>query len=210
MKKISGIILPIAYFPPVSYFSWLVSGYPVLIETGETYPKQTIRNRCEIGSSHGRQNLVVPVAKPFGNHTKTYEILISSHEDWRKKHWRALETAYSSTPFFIYYSDKIKELVFGEYDSLALLDLTILKKMLEILGFEPGLDYSKGYLKETGDLLDLRKWFTRNKDGAVLKEYPQLFMEKTGFIGDLSILDLLFNAGPESHSYLLESRVNLP
>lgn len=212
VKEPSSIILPVSYFPPISYFTCLASGNPIIIETGETYPKQTLRNRCEIAGSQGRQILVIPVTKPGGNHTRTSGVLASKHEDWRKKHWRALETAYSSSPYFLYYSDRIKEMTVTCPVNLADLDIYIIKNILSLLGISPVIEYSSDYIKEPHDQIDLRAAFSKNAYAwAVdLKPYMQVYSHQNGFIGNLSILDLLFNLGPETLSYLEGSKYIIP
>jgi len=204
VRELSAILLPVAYFPPISYFSLVLSGHPVLIESGETYPKQTLRNRCEIACIQGKQILVVPVTKPSGNRSKTYEILESSHENWKLKHWRALETCYSSSPFFLYYADRIRQMITDVPSELATLDAMILEEMLDIIGLKAAIKYSRDFTTDPGLMNDCRDLFTKKGYplNRALTPYPQVFSHKNGFIGDLSILDLLFNMGPETAGYL--------
>jgi len=212
MNDLPRIILPVSYFPPVSYFICLASGHPVLIETGETYPKQTFRNRCAIAGAQGRQILVVPVSKPFGNHTKTYGVMASRHVDWRKKHWRAIETAYSSSPYFLYYGDAIHALLEECTDNLAELNMKILAGMLDMAGTKVEVMTSRDYLKSPEHSLDLRTAFSKKGFSASheLKPYGQVFSQLHGFIRGLSILDLLFNLGPETHGYLADHKGLIP
>jgi hypothetical protein len=210
---VTGIILPVLYFPPISYYACLVSGRHILLETGETFPKQTLRNRCEIASSSGRQALVVPVQRPGGNRTKTHEVLISRHENWQLKHRRALETAYSSSPFFLYYSDSILEFLSRPHHTLLDLNTGCILKTCELIGFTPDFTLSEEYRKEAGDRLDLRMAFSKKGFAwqSNFKPYPQVFSQRSGFLSNLSILDLLFNIGPESYDYLKETaKVILP
>lgn len=203
MSQHRGIILPISYFPPVSYFICIASGLEILIETGETFPKQTLRNRCEIGDSSGKQILVVPVHKPHGNHSRTHEVSISYHGDWQKKHWRALETAYASTPFFLYYSDPVRELIFGSYSTLEEMNLALLNHINEMLQIKGRHDVNHDYKKDATEWIDLRGAFSKRRTWEEpFGEYSQVFSHINGFFPDLSILDLLFNLGPEAPAYL--------
>lgn len=199
--------MPICYFPPVTYFVCLASGRSIVIETGETFPKQTLRNRCEISTRHGKQILVVPVSKPGGNHTRTHEVLVSAHTEWRTKHWRAMETAYSSSPFFLYYSDSIREALFRRVDTLEQLNMALLKCLLSLTGLDPALRLSRDFMKDTEGRDDFRAAFSKKPFPLTkaLPPYPQVFSHHTGFIGNLSILDLLFNLGPETPGYLQEN-----
>ncbi len=99
------VLLTTAYFPPVGYMAEVLRADTVVIEVHETYPKQTCRNHCVIQGPNGRQTLSIPVTRINGNHTKTRDILISTHEPWQKTHWRSIQTAYNNSPFFLYYLD---------------------------------------------------------------------------------------------------------
>jgi hypothetical protein len=207
----SGIILPTSYFPPVSYFICLLTGVEITIETGETFPKQSLRNRFEIAGSNGKEIFVAPVHKPHGNHTKTHEVLISPHGGWQVRHWRALQTAYSSSPFFIYYADQVRDMIMGSYPTLVAMNRTILDEILKMLKVDVTYTLSPDYLKDPHDLIDLRDAFTKKSAfSEKLKEYPQVFSYKTGFLANLSILDLLFNLGPAALEYLGESKGIMP
>lgn len=202
-----SIILPVCYFPPVSYFSILATGRPVRIETGETYPKQTLRNRCHVAGSQGKLTLVVPASKPFGNHTKTHQVLASGHENWRMKHWRSLEACYAASPYFLYYSDEIKQMLMDSPDRLAQLDMHLLAGLLKICRIQADFTYSEEYTSDTAGAADLRGAFSKKgfpwPSGPA--RYEQAYADKSGFLEDLSILDLLFNQGPGTAEYLCAS-----
>jgi hypothetical protein len=203
----SGIILPLCCFPPVSYFTWLLSTAEIIIETGETFPKQTLRNRFEIAGSNGKEILVVPVNKPHGNRTKTHEVFVSPHGGWQKRHWRALQTAYSSSPFFMYYADQVHDLIFNPYPTLVEMNVHILKVILRLLKAETKFSLSRDYVKDPRDVFDLREAFSKKTAWkGRFEEYPQVFSHKTGFLVNLSILDLLFNLGPGAQDYIIKTR----
>ncbi len=201
---ISKVLLSTAYFPPVSYMQVMLKANHTEIETQETYHKQTYRNRCEIATAGGRFPLVVPVSKPQGNHTKTSDILISYRENWQQKHWKTLTSAYSSSPFFMYYEDIIFPLF--QINTPLLLDYNrnILDTILKVLEVSPKITYTSSFAKNPKDCLDLRQEINpktrRQKFG--IKPYPQVFENQNNFLEDLSILDVLFNLGPETLEYL--------
>ncbi|MDZ7740637.1 MAG: WbqC family protein [Bacteroidota bacterium] len=196
------VLFSIAYFPPASYMQALVHADKVMIECQETYPKQTYRNRCYIYSANGKLPLIVPVIKPNGNQTKTKDILISYEEPWQKNHARALESAYNASPYFLFYRDDIEEILFSSHELLVEMNLDILRKILELLGIEKKICMSREFVKEPGSN-DLRNGFSpKKKEDTSFREYSQVFSTKHGFIPGLSILDLLFNLGPDSINHL--------
>ena len=198
------ILLPTAYFPPVSWFTYMISSQAVFIEMEETFPKQTYRNRCEINTSSGKANLIVPVTRPQGNHTLTRNIEISYREFWQEQHWKTLQSAYSSSPFYSYYADIIKPIFESDEILLAKHNYNIINTICGLIGMNPSMEFTKDYIKENHDMSDLRTNFSP-KSNTPFKEfprYPQVFEHKHGFMPNLSILDLLFNLGPETGRYL--------
>jgi len=200
----ASILLPTASFPPVSYFVLLTLGKKIFIEQMETFPKQTYRNRCEILTSSGILNLVVPVSKPGGNHTITKDVRLTYRERWNLHHWKSIQTAYRSSPYFNYYSDIIEPLFNRKYNTLTEYNLSALTILKKILGVDFDLEFTTDYLKDPGDLKDYRALFSPKQkiSSFFLPEYPQVFSHKFGFTRDLSILDLVFNLGPQSIDYL--------
>lgn len=194
------IILPTAFLPPVSYLKELLSYDEITIEISETYPKQTIRNHCFIYGPNGRQKLSVPVVRVNGNHTITKDIRISYSTPWQRLHWRSIETAYNNSPFFLFYKDDLQTLF--EKQPVFLIDFNqmLLDLILVFLKSEKIFRFSEVYLKDT-NMTDLRnKW---NKDRLIsITPYIQVFSHTSGFENDLSIIDLLFNLGPECPDYL--------
>ncbi len=201
----NNIILPTAYFGPVEYFGYLNKVENAIIETKETWPKQTYRNRTVIVTDKGKQTLSVPVNKINGNHTKTEEITINYRERWHKKHWRAIESAYSNSPYFLYYSDEIKEILFSQEKNLVKLNTRLTKKICDFIGIEVKITFTEKFLKTYPESIpDLRYKISPKKEPAIetFPEYIQVFSDKQPFIPNASVLDLLFCLGPESKGYL--------
>lgn len=199
----NNIILSSAFFPPVSYFAAIAQADVVIIEKHETYLKQSYRNRCEIQTANGKLPLTVPVHKFKGNHTPTSEVGISYENNWNTIHWRTIESAYNPSPFFLYYKDDIEPFFQKQYPLLFELNYELLITLMSIIGLKNEISFSSSYEKESS-LIDLRMSFSpKNKfSNSHFPEYPQVFSDKHGFIPDLSILDLLFNLGPDSKEYL--------
>jgi hypothetical protein len=198
------ILLPTAYFPPVSWFTHMIRNHAVFIEIEETFPKQTYRNRCEIMTASGKANLIVPVTKPQGNHTITGNIEICYRESWQEQQWKTIQSAYRSSPFFSYYADIIHPLFESREMLLVKQNHVILKTICSLIGIDPSVEFTKGYIKEQQNMSDLRTNFSpkTNRPITEFPRYPQVFEHKHGFIPNLSILDLLFNAGTDARGYL--------
>ncbi len=204
-KHEKTLLLPTAFLGPVEYFYYLNMAGSVVIEQHETWPKQTYRNRTVIVTDKGRLPLTIPVSKIDGNHTKTKQMVVSYREDWPVKHWRSIETAYQNSPYFLYYSDKLKELFFSNERSLIALNAALTNTVCEMMGIKTDIQYSREFVKVTKeDVVDLRYKLSPKQPStiAVFPEYTQVFFDKQPFTPNAGILDLLFCLGPESSSYL--------
>jgi len=205
VEKHASILISTAYMPPIAYFALLEYSDTVIIEQYETYQKQTYRNRCEIYSEKGKMALSIPVGKPEGNRTKTKDILIFNQDKWYKKHWRAIETAYLSAPFFIYYKDEIEPFFQKPYEQLLDFNLQLTQTFCRIIGINTTIIFSDDYIKTPGNSVDYRTALSPKKQVGLIEKFPeytQVFDLKHGFIPNLSILDLLFNMGPDSYDYI--------
>ena len=183
------MILSTTFFGPVSWYEQIArSEEPIFIEAHENFQKQTVRTRCRIATANGVQTLSVPV----NGSGSIRDIHISDHNNWRHLHWQALASAYGSSPFFEYYADDIAPFFEKKWDSLFDYNLEITCKMCELLDLRKEIQLTDSY---QGSAIDLQQ-------KADSKPYYQVFQSRHGFLPDLSILDLLFNMGPESVLYL--------
>ena len=192
VNKVMGRIrLPMGYLAPVAWYKAVATADEVVVEQKEHFVKQTWRNRCRIAMPDGPQDLVVPVvAAP--NHTALCDIRISDHGNWRHHHWSALRTAYGKSPFFEYYADDFAPFYEKRYEFLA--------------------DFTEGLRMVVSQLIDLETPVTLSEAYAPpipfeelpvpTEPYYQVFRQRLGFLPNLSIVDLLFNLGPESLLYL--------
>jgi len=197
------ILLSTAYLPPINYLSHIALADEITIEAHETYSKQTFRNRCQIYSPNGLQALIIPINKVNGNHTKTTDIQISDHSDWRLHHWKSLQTAYNTSAFFMYYKDEIwKTLQFSSVN-LFEYNMHLLNFLLIEIGIKKTIHISEDYINNPSEIEDLRTSISpKSKVSITNQEYYQLYSQKYGFLENLSILDLLFNEGPNTLNYL--------
>lgn len=187
-------IFPTSYFGNLAYYQEIIKNSEILIEINEYFTKQTFRNRCEILTANGICSLSVPVKKVNGNKTLMKDITITDQENWRKDHWRAIESAYSSSPYFEYYESEIKELIYTNEPSLVLYNENINKRILSWIGFEIKTKYTEDFLPyiEKDFRIDLA---SKHKDStSKFTEYIQTFGIE--FVPNLSILDAIFNLGP--------------
>lgn len=196
-------LLSTAYFPPIIWMAYLHQKENISIDAKETYSKQTFRNRCQIATANGLMNLSIPVKKPNGNQTISQDIQIEYEEKWSLQHWKSIKTAYESSPFFLYYQDEIEELLKKKYHSLIELNETIVIELTSLMNLDIEIKYTEDFAPVDPQKTDLRFDIHPKKDLKVKwPKYYQTFDDKLGFIPNLSILDLLFNLGPESILYL--------
>lgn len=203
------MIISTAYLPPLDYMMAIYSAKKVTIEAWESYPRQTWRNRCSIATANGKLDLVIPVEKPYGKNTRTGQVLISSRHSWQKNHWRAIESAYCKSPFFIYYSHLLEPLYLNPHpEKLTQWNQQLLQVVAQQILPLPPIDFSSSYQKTSGEMEDLRDAFSpkahrqQKATAGLLPGYHQVFSERNGFLPNLSILDLLFNMGPQAQDYI--------
>ena len=264
------VLLQTTYFGPIQWYQKLYRYDHVLIEQYDSYQKQTFRNRCVIATANGLQALTVPVEHPSpltsnkspiplggaGGGLLVKDLRISDHNQWRRIHWNALQSAYSESPFFEYYADDIRPFFEQKYDFLIDFNEAIRQKMCELIDIHPHVEYTQTFLPPnlpslregtgvgfptpltnlpslregtgvgfptppsnlpslregtgvgfpTPNPLDLRSVISAKHPlpdaDFESKPYWQVFQQKHGFQPNLSILDLLFNQGPESIFYL--------
>lgn len=199
-----NILLHPTYFPSISHFAAILQAEKITFEVEDNFQKQTNRNRAYIYSPNGLQLLNIPIKHAKGTHQKTKDLQIDSDFDWQKQHYKSLETAYRSSPFFEFFEDDIRP--FYEKKHKFLLDLNfetlgIVTKCLRIK-----LDYTNTteYIQDIDSSLtsDFRYLVDGKKDTSSFERYIQVFEDKHGFINNLSILDLLFNEGKFTVDYL--------
>ena len=202
-----AILLSTAYFPPIQYFSLYMQGDDVLIEGHENYSKQTYRNRCKIYAPGGVLHLSVPVERGSFHKVKVSELKIDYSKPWINLHLRALRTAYNSSAFYEFYIDDIERTLRKNHKKLIDLNTEILLLVLSMLEIENKPVITEEYLAEPTSQTDYRDSFSPKKEDPLfiesMPEYFQVFSPEKGFVPNLSILDLIFNKGPEAYSYLL-------
>lgn len=202
--KEGDVLFSTAYMPPIAYMAAMMRQTDATIEVKETYSKQTYRNRCTILTANGPLDLTIPVSRPSGNRSRTEEIIISYAEPWNVRHWRAIESAYSASPYFLYYRDGIEQLLKKRHERLVELNTSLTEHLIKTIKGQTQLKLSDDYMPAHSVANDYRNTFSPKRiiPTGCFEEYPQVFEYKYKFQANLSIIDLLFNLGPESRSYL--------
>jgi hypothetical protein len=204
----SGVVLlSTAYFAPIHYYSAFLRAEKVYIEQFENFIKQTYRNRCVIMGGNGPIQLIVPVIKGRGPKILIKDLQISYDTDWQRNHWRTIFSAYSSSPFFEYYKDDIYPFFETKHRFLLDFNLKIHEIICELLEFENNTVLTPDFEKVPDGTLNFResispKIKTQPDNHFQPVKYTQVFSDKLGFVPNLSILDLLFNEGPNGYSVL--------
>lgn len=219
------VLLETAFFPPVSYFAAIAEDFTlsddgvksfipsrVKIEACETYQKQSYRNRCRIYAAGGPQNLNVPVVHEGGTSSLPIrEIRVDYSTPWLMRMKRAIVSAYETSAWFDYYKDDIFDILDGMPERLFDLNMALLRFFLKKIGIPADICLTDSY-RRVGETVpgecDLRNVIHPKRLNDILvrngleKPYFQVFAGKYGFVPDLSIMDLLFNEGSESISYV--------
>jgi hypothetical protein len=209
MPEDKMILLPLSYLGPIQLYCRYYETGRIMIEQYDTYQKQTYRNRCDIYGANGKLSLSIPVVHEKGRRLKAKDVKIDYATDWRRLHWKGIESAYNSSPYFEYYMDSFEPYYRKEFRFLIDLCMQLNDEVLIILNRQvkpvPTLDYV--FHDDLVNTLDLResihpKRSYENDAGFSVIRYNQVFSEVHGFIPNLSILDLIFNMGPESGKIL--------
>jgi hypothetical protein len=202
------VLLTTAYLPPIEYIIQCLRFKKILIEQFETYHKQTYRNRCTIATANGLLHLTIPIRKPNGNHTITRDIEIDFSGRWNQVHWRTLASAYTHSPYFMHYRDALEPIFKDPPMRLIEFNTELLKIVFRYLKTDLDLSYTTAFVVDPEIKNDFRQVIQPKLDvdypgkPTVFPEYIQTFNNKFPFLPNLSIIDLIFNEGPDALDYL--------
>ena len=205
------IILSSLYFPPIQYFAQILSSSEIYIESKANYVKQTYLNRCEILAANGKLTLSIPIKKSKTRKIKIEDVELSYDTDWQRLHLKSIESAYRSSAFYEYYIDALLPFFSKKYKFLLEFNSDLLKVLLNELEIDVNINFTDEYYENQFEALDARfKISPKNIENIEinvnLPQYYQVFAAKHGFLPNLSILDLLFNEGPNSRLILKGKR----
>ncbi len=191
-------VLSSVYAGNLMYYSVLAKSSKVYIDGFENFQKQSYRNRCVISGPNGPLKLIIPIIRISKNIVK--DVKIDNHQNWRKIHWKSLESSYRSSPYFEFYEDEFKP-IYLERKTKYLLDFNqqINFVLLRCLNMDTEILFSDSYIEKGVKINDFRNIIhpSSKPRGRVKKmKYSQVFQESQDFIYNLSVFDLLFNQGP--------------
>lgn len=206
------LVVDCQMFPCIDYMKKLIQYKHIKIEAFETYQKMSFRNRYIISTGNGLLNLSIPISGGREQKAAIKEVRIDNTTNWKTKHWRSLHSAYSKAPFFEFYEEEIRHLIFSENEFLFLFNIKILNWLRMVLKMRFVLELTEEYVTHYNNATDCRNFFVpksfqKNIDHW-LPRYPQVFEERIGFQPNLSVIDLILCQGPNA-VYLINQSVSL-
>ncbi|ULC60324.1 WbqC family protein [Flaviramulus sp. BrNp1-15] len=197
------IIIHPTYFPNIAHFVAMVNAEGITFEMDDNFLKQTYRNRTYIYGANGKLALNIPVIHSQKNRQKYRDVKIFNEEKWQDNHWKSLLSAYRTSPFFEYYEDELVTLFTEKTEHLLDFNLKCFEVICDCLQLDLNIHKTETYQKNITDKIDYRYLVNAKKEiPQQFNNYTQVFRDKHGFISNLSILDLLFNEGPNVLNYL--------
>lgn len=197
-------LLSTSFLPPVEYFAFLTQ-QEVQVESCEHYQKQSFRTRCAILTANGRETLSLPVVH-CPDKEPIRETRIDYSTPWQRTLWRAIESAYGGSPFFLYYRDAIQPFFEKRFELLFDYNLQIIKTLISTLRLPAAVSTTEDFLpmadNDLRELIHPRRQSDAGYPLRLTEPYYQVFAHKFGFVPNLSVIDLLFNLGPEAGQYL--------
>jgi len=186
-----------AYLPSIRYMAWIVAKKEITFVLTNHYQKQTYRNRTEIYGANGKLKLTIPISNNKNQKNQLdRDVNIFNDSSWQRDHWKSLESSYRSSPFFEFYEDDLYPFFHEKHLKLMDLNMALIKKIFSLLEIVIKFKKTNKY-DEFSELINAKQ-----KTIYKIPIYHQVFNSKYGFINNLSILDLIFNVGPESNNYL--------
>lgn len=206
------LLISTAYLPPADYFSLITKAGEVCIEAKENYIKQSYRNRCYLLSSHGSHLLSVPVYEGSRHKIPITEIRIDHSKRWKQVHLRAIVSCYRCSPYFDFFYEPLEKIINADHDLLWNLNMDLLKTLLKMLKIRKMITPTDSFEAPAGETYDYRYRLEPGKEIFLHKRYLQVFSATHEFVPNLSIIDLIFNLGPDAVNYLqqMQRRVSDP
>lgn len=193
-----------AYIPNIATFAILVQN-SICWEVFDNFQKQTYRNRAYICTDRGKLMLNIPIRHVGTNQGRQLykDVLVENDYNWQRQHWRTLQTAYRTSPYFEFYEDEIAPLYTETYSHLLDYNLKSIEIICACLQLEMPSIKTQRYNAAAETTKDFRVLIdAKRKPNLIQTEYNQVFSDRHPFIENVSILDLIFNEGPNAVTYL--------
>lgn len=197
------LLIDLQYLPPISYFSKLIRYQQITFDLYEHFVKSTFRNRCLIAGPNGRLMLSIPLERGKHQHRPIRDIKISYDTGWLKNHWYSIQSSYRSSPYFEFYEDELEPVFNKKYEYLHERNIACFTWICEVLEVDLQWGFTQKYESGNTEMDDQRSkrkpvsGHLENRDTG-LPRYKQVFEDRNGFLADMSIMDLIFNEGPNS------------
>lgn len=196
-------LLTTAYLPPIEYLAHIANAGGAVLEQHEHFVKQTYRNRAIILSANGVMPLIIPLKKGKNNKQVITEVEIDYTENWQRKHWQAIVSAYNNSPFFEFYADEFAPFYNQKQPYLFEYNTALLKLIIKLLKLKADIHFTEEYQVPPVHDNDHRYQISPKEPNCYMgKPYRQVFAEKHPFMPNLSVVDLLFNVGPRAGEFL--------
>lgn len=203
------IVIHPTYFASIAHYVVIAKAGSVVFEVTDNYQKQTYRSRAYIYGANGRLPLVVPVKYTQKNRQLYSDVKIANEENWQELHWKSLQSAYRTSPFFEFYEDELFPIFNTKHDYILDLNFKCLEAIFKCLQWDCQYSKTSEFVKTVTGKTDFRHLVNARKESTFnFNQYTQVFSNKHGFLGNLSILDLLFNEGPNTMNYLESQALN--
>lgn len=199
-----NLLIDFQYFANTVYYKTLLNATHINFEQYEHFSKRGFHNRCIILGADGPITLSIPLEGGRDKKCNLKDARISYRERWQQSHWKGIVSCYNSSPWFEYYQDDLAVLYQQQFSFLKDWNIACFQWTMKCLKQEPAFSFTSAYKKaySEDEFFDLRNKITPKHPNPFLPDnsidkitYRQVFEDRTGFVPDLSILDLLFCEG---------------